>query len=105
MFNKTTTGRGPSKFGRSSSKSKFGARPNLKRDSVNGPFRKRVCRFCKEKINFVDYKDLKTIERFVTDRGKIVSKRASGLCAKHQRMVSEAVKKARFLAIVGYTKR
>ena len=72
---------------------------------MGGPFRKRVCRFCKDKIDFVDYKDIKSIERFITDRGKILSKRTSGLCAKHQRKVSEAIRRARFLALFGYVKK
>lgn len=67
-------------------------------------FRKRICRFCKEKINSIDYKDIKRLERFITDRGKIVSSRISGNCAKHQRMVARAVKKSRFISLLPYTK-
>ena len=58
-------------------------------------FRKRACRFCKEKVDMVDYKDTARLQRFVTERGKIVPSRISGNCAKHQRMVTREVKKAR----------
>ncbi|MDP8260584.1 MAG: 30S ribosomal protein S18 [Candidatus Gygaella obscura] len=69
------------------------------------PYRKRYCRFCKERDKEIDYKDIRLVERFVGDRLKIVPRRASGLCAKHQRRVSEAIKRARFLAIIDYVKR
>jgi small subunit ribosomal protein S18 len=66
--------------------------------------RKKICRFCKEKINYIDYKDIKRLERFITERGKIVSSRFSGNCARHQRMVARTIKKARFLSLLPYTK-
>ena len=68
------------------------------------PLRKKICRFCKEKINTVDYKDIKRLERFITERGKIVSSRFSGNCAKHQRMIARAIKKARFISLLPYTR-
>lgn len=64
-------------------------------------FKKR-CRFCKSDIKSIDYKDIKLLERYVTERGKISSRRMSGNCAKHQRLVAEAIKKARFLALLPY---
>ena len=64
--------------------------------------KKRICYFTSNKIDFLDYKDLKTLDRFVTDRGKIVPKRNSGMCAKCQRMLSEAVKRARYMGLVPY---
>lgn len=67
--------------------------------------RKRFCRFCVgnvDKDKAIDYKDVKRLEVFVTERGKIVSSRYSGNCAKHQRRVSEALKKARFLSLLPY---
>ena len=64
--------------------------------------RKRVCRMCKEKLEHVDYKDTKRLERFITDRGKIVSRRSSGNCARHQRVLSRAIKRARNIALVPY---
>ena len=66
------------------------------------PFRKKVCRFCTDKVTDVDYKDIARLGRMVTDRGKIVPSRASGTCAKHQRKLSQAVKRARFLALLPY---
>lgn len=68
------------------------------------PFQKRkVCRFCKNRELTIDYKDAKALRPFVTERGRIVPRRISGTCAKHQRMVSEAIKRARNLAILPFT--
>ncbi|MFH0935585.1 MAG: 30S ribosomal protein S18 [Candidatus Omnitrophota bacterium] len=64
--------------------------------------RKKFCRFCSSKVKTIDYKDVKRLEAFVTERGKIVSSRFSGNCAKHQRRVVEAIKKARFLSLLPY---
>ncbi len=72
------------------------------KNRVRLPFRKKVCRFCRDKIQDFDYKDLKTLERFVTDRGKVVSSRISGNCVRHQRKLVSAIKKARFIAILPY---
>ncbi len=63
---------------------------------------KKVCRFCVNKINEINYKDEKELRHLVTERGKILPKRISGNCAKHQRMVANAVKRARFLALLPY---
>ena len=65
--------------------------------------KKRFCYFTANKIELIDYKDIKTLSRFVTDRGKIVPKRNSGLCAKWQRRVALAVKRARFMGLLPYT--
>lgn len=67
--------------------------------------RKKVCRFCRDKIKDINYKDSKLLEAFVKDRGTIVSVRYSGNCAKHQRQVIDAIKKARFLGLIYYVKR
>ncbi|MDP8261463.1 MAG: 30S ribosomal protein S18 [Candidatus Kappaea frigidicola] len=64
--------------------------------------RKKVCRFCKDKVNTLDYKDVNVLQSFMTDRGKIVPSRITGACAKHQRMLATAVKRARFMALVPY---
>ncbi len=66
-------------------------------------FRKKVCRFCADKIKEVDYKDIKRLRGFLTERGKIVPGRVTGTCAKHQRQLSRAVKRARFLGLLPYT--
>jgi len=69
---------------------------------AGGKFVKKKCRFCKQKINSVDYKDINLLRRFLTPVSKILSSRVSGNCAKHQSMVSNAIKKARFLALLPY---
>lgn len=76
-----------------------GPRPGGPRRSFQ---RKKVCRFCTDKTR-LDYKDLRTLRHFITERGKIVPRRISGTCAKHQRDVSTAVKRARNMALVPYT--
>lgn len=66
--------------------------------------KKRFCRFCVDKVKSIDYKDNRRLEAFVTERGKIVSSRFSGNCAKHQRRIAEAIKKARFISLIPYTR-
>jgi len=66
-------------------------------------FRKRVCRFCQDKVSVIDYKDVNRLIKFVTERGKIVPSRVSGTCAKHQRKLTQAIKRARYLALLPYT--
>ncbi|MGI6655516.1 MAG: 30S ribosomal protein S18 [Desulfobulbus sp.] len=65
--------------------------------------RRRVCRFCTDKELTIDYKDPKTLKNFVTERGKIIPRRIYGTCAKHQRALTEAVKRARQLALLPYS--
>jgi len=65
--------------------------------------RRKVCRFCADQGLPVDYKDPQTLKYFITERGKIVPRRISGNCAKHQRKVSVAVKRARKIALMPYT--
>jgi small subunit ribosomal protein S18 len=65
--------------------------------------RKKVCRFCADKSAKVDFKDQATMKYFVTERGKIIPRRISGNCAKHQRAVAVAVKRSRGLALLPYT--
>lgn len=66
-------------------------------------YRKKVCKFCVEKAKFIDYKDTAKIAKFITERGKIVPSRISGNCAKHQRQLASAVKKARLAALIPFT--
>ena len=66
-------------------------------------YRRRVCRFCADKELTLDYKDVRTLRNFVTERGKIIPKRIYGTCATHQRQVTEAIKRARQLALIPYT--
>ncbi|MBC3797748.1 30S ribosomal protein S18 [Acetobacterium fimetarium] len=69
------------------------------------PFKKRrkVCEFCERKVEQVDYKDVITLKKFISERGKILPRRATGTCAKHQRKVTEAIKRARNVALLPYT--
>ncbi len=67
--------------------------------------KKKVCIFCKEHIEWVDYKDVNLLRRFMSDRGKIRARRVSGNCAQHQRDVAVAIKTARELALLPYTQR
>jgi small subunit ribosomal protein S18 len=64
--------------------------------------RRRPCPFCVAKMEQLDYKEVYRFKRFITDRGKIVPKRNSGMCAKHQRMLAEAIKRARYIGLVPY---
>ena len=63
----------------------------------------KVCRFCEHKEMRIDYKDERTLKRYMTERGKIIPRRMSGACARHQRAVTRAIKRARHLAILPYT--
>lgn len=65
--------------------------------------RRRVCRFCTDQDVTIDYKDPKTLKNFVTERGKIIPRRIYGTCASHQRQLTEAVKRARQLALLPYS--
>jgi small subunit ribosomal protein S18 len=62
----------------------------------------RICQFCAEKIKTVDYKQVDLLRRYVTERGKIRPRRQTGACAKHQRMVTEGIKRARHMALLPY---
>jgi small subunit ribosomal protein S18 len=64
--------------------------------------RKKVCRFCENKISFIDFKDERLLRRFVTERGKIVPRRISGNCARHQRKLTTAIKRSRHMAILAF---
>lgn len=64
-------------------------------------FKKRVCRFCIQKLK-IDYKDVDTLRRAVTERGKILPRRITGTCAKHQRALALAIKQARSIALLPY---
>ena len=64
--------------------------------------RRRVCKFCVEKIDYISYKDVKLIASFVPERGKIQPRRISGVCATHQRALQRAIKRARQIALVPY---
>ena len=64
--------------------------------------RKRVCKFCVEKIEYIDFKDVKTLQQFIPERGKILPRRISGTCALHQRKLQNAIKRARIAALLPF---
>jgi small subunit ribosomal protein S18 len=76
-------------------------RTRRERDSQT-PRKKRTCRFCDAKELYIDYKDEKRLQRFVTEQGKIIPKRITGTCARHQRQLVQAIKRARHLALLPY---
>lgn len=65
--------------------------------------KKKVCQFCADKTETIDYKDVDKFRKYVTDRGKILPKRITGNCALHQREVTTAIKRARIVALLPYT--
>lgn len=65
----------------------------------------KVCVFCRDKVVWIDYKDVNTLRRFVSDRAKIKARRTTGTCTQHQRDVATAIKTARELALIAYTQR
>jgi small subunit ribosomal protein S18 len=67
------------------------------------PFKKKYCKFCSEGVVWIDYKNVEKIEQYITERGKIVSGKITGNCAKHQRQLSTAIKVLRNLALLPYT--
>ncbi|MBA3530419.1 MAG: 30S ribosomal protein S18 [Ardenticatenales bacterium] len=67
------------------------------------PMRRKVCSFCADDKSTIDYKEADQMKRFLSDRGKILPRRKTGTCAKHQRRLSLAVKRARHLALLPYT--
>ena len=65
--------------------------------------RKKVCAFCVDKVEHIDYKDVNRIRRYLSERGKILPRRVTGTCARHQRDLTTAIKRARHLALLPYT--
>ena len=74
----------------------------IKRDRSRRP-RKKVCSFCVDKVENIDYKDVAKLRRYTTERGKILPRRMTGTCALHQRQLTEAIKRARHIALLPYT--
>ncbi|NCO65583.1 MAG: 30S ribosomal protein S18 [Candidatus Aquicultor secundus] len=73
-------------------------------DYIRKP-RRKYCAFCKDKVDYIDYKDANLLRRFMSDRGKIRPRRVTGTCAQHQRDLSIAIKRAREMALIPYTQR
>ena len=65
--------------------------------------RKKVCQFCQDKTQVIDYKDVEKMKKFVSEKGKILPRRVTGACALHQRKITEAIKRARTIALLPYT--
>jgi small subunit ribosomal protein S18 len=65
--------------------------------------RKKVCRFCVEKVDDINYKDVRMLNSFITERGKIIPRRLSGVCTPHQKRLAEAIKRARSIALLPYS--
>jgi small subunit ribosomal protein S18 len=63
---------------------------------------RKVCQFCKDKSKFIDYKDVSRLRRFVNDRGKIVSRRTTGTCTAHQKLLTTSIKRARNIALLPF---
>ncbi len=74
----------------------------MRRDRGRKP-KKKICSFCVEKVDNVDYKQYEKLKRFVTERGKVLPRRISGNCAKHQRQLTRAIKKSRIMALLPFS--
>jgi small subunit ribosomal protein S18 len=94
-FDKDRGGRGGGRGAASDKDGKGGARRTFFR-------RRRVCKFCVEKIDYIGYRDVKLLAPFIPERGKIQPRRISGVCASHQRSLQKAIKRARQIALVPY---
>jgi small subunit ribosomal protein S18 len=84
------------------------ARPRIVQTGAGGVTRRRytprrkVCQFCADKIDMPDYKDIRRLQRFISERGKILPRRRTGTCAKHQRSLAVAIKRARHMALLPF---
>lgn len=67
--------------------------------------RRKFCRFCSEKFEFIDYKNIKILRSYLTERGKILPRRMTGTCAKHQRELSESIKRSRSIALLAFAEK
>ncbi|MBM4146074.1 MAG: 30S ribosomal protein S18 [Nitrospira sp.] len=67
--------------------------------------RRKFCRFCSEKVEFIDYKNIKILKSYLTERGKILPRRMTGTCARHQRELSESIKLARSIALLAFAEK
>lgn len=72
------------------------------RKKFKKPSKKKVCLFCVDKVDFIDYKDASKLKKFMTEKGKILPRRQTGICSAHQRELTEAIKRARIMAILPF---
>ena len=100
-----TSAGAPAAASASSSASSAGARRPDSRRRAPYPVRRKVCRFCAEKLRDIDYKQIQVLRTFTTDTGKILSARITGNCASHQRQLTRCIKRARNLALLPYVSR
>ena len=91
-----------------------GGRPPFRGGGAQGGFqrrrgrpryyaRRKICTFCVDKVKYIDYKDVPRLRRFISDRYKMEARRKTGVCSKHQRMLSRAIKRARILALIPFS--
>lgn len=78
-------------------------REYTRKPRMNRRPRRKVCQFCADKVESIDYKDLAKLRRSISERGKIMPRRMSGTCAKHQRELANAIKRARIVALLPYS--
>lgn len=87
-------------------KEKFERKPRAEGEEVprrrRPQQRRKVCQFCLDKVEEIDYKDVAKLRRFITEKGKIISRRQTGTCAKHQRALATAIKRARYMGLIHY---
>ena len=69
----------------------------------NRKAKKKVCSFCQDKVDYIDYKDVAKLRRYISERAKILPRRITGTCAKHQRQLTDAIKRARHIALLPFT--
>lgn len=84
-------------------KKEFTPRPERSERPQRGRRRRKVCAFCVDKVEHVDYKDAGKLRKYMSERGKILPRRMTGTCARHQRQLTEAIKRARHIALLPYT--
>jgi small subunit ribosomal protein S18 len=95
------------KYPASKPSSRFGDKKSARPGSDRGPgggrfFQKKTCRFCSDKSEVVDFKDVERIKRFLTEKGKVMPRRITGNCATHQRVLARAIKRARHAAFIAF---
>lgn len=89
-------------------KKERGNRDNFDKGDSKGPLKmrrakKKICSFCVDKVTDIDYKEVAKLKKYISERGKILPRRISGNCAKHQRQMTSAIKRARHIALLPYT--
>ena len=79
------------------------AKKPIKGDKPFRKPRKKICNFCVDRVDAIDYKEVEKLKKYVSDKGKILPRRVTGTCARHQRKVTEAIQRARHIALLPYT--